>query len=133
MWMTTAKASTHTCWKLAYLEHEKGKIISEQTLKALQKRIKSAWKDLTMNKNAPQQWGKASASAKDYVYGIIYKQFSFMELAKNDWKMGKLCGLDHPGWVWNNMDTAGNWVNMKVIKNKDDITTGGEQSISIQK
>jgi hypothetical protein len=72
-WMTTAEASTHTHWKLAYLEDETGKIISEQTLKALQKKIKSAWKDLVMNKNAPRQWGKASASAKDYVYRIIYK------------------------------------------------------------
>ena len=86
-----------------------------------------------MNKNAPRQWGKASASAKDYVYGIVYKQFPLMELAKNDWKMDELCGLNYPGWVRNNTDATGNWVNTKIIKNEDDAATRGEQSVAIRK
>ena len=131
--MTTTEASTHTHWKLAYLEDEMGKIISEQMLTALWKKIKSAWKDLTMNKNVPRQWGKASVSAKDYVYGIIYKQCPLMELTKNDWKMDELCGLNYPGWVWNNMDATGNWVDTKIIKNKDGTAIGGKQSVAIRK
>jgi hypothetical protein len=56
-----------------------------------------------------------------------------MELAENDWKMDELCGLDYPGWVRNNTDTTGNWDDTKIIKNEDDTTTRGEQSVAIRK
>lgn len=123
-WTTTAEASINDRWKLAYLEDESGVMISVQTLKALRKKLKSAWKDLAMKENAPKRWGQASASAKEYVHGIIYKSFNFMALAANDWKIEELCSLDYPGWVRNNTDSTGNWVDVKLIKTEDDSPVG---------
>ncbi|KAF8423006.1 hypothetical protein L210DRAFT_3653962 [Boletus edulis BED1] len=119
-WTTTAEASINERWKLAYLEDESGVMISAQTLKALRKKLKSTWKDLAMKENAPKRWGQASASAKEYVHGVIYKSFNFMALAANDWKIEELCSLDYPGWVRNNTDSTGNWVDVKLIKTEND-------------
>ncbi|KAG6372460.1 hypothetical protein JVT61DRAFT_7559 [Boletus reticuloceps] len=99
-WTHTAEAHKDPRWKLAYLEDENG-------ARNLAK------------KKGPPSWGKADASEKEFVFTIVYREFPFLKLAKNHWKLDTLCSNDYPGWARNNLDKDGNLLKNGKVKEEE--------------
>lgn len=106
-WTTTAEAHADRQWKVAFLEDEEGKTVSEDVIKAIRKKIRGVWADLVGQDVAPKTWGRATASNKELLCTVVYKAFPILQLSQNDWKLESLCTQDYPGWARNNLeDTA---------------------------
>ncbi|KAF8119156.1 hypothetical protein EV363DRAFT_1464304 [Boletus edulis] len=117
-WTHTAEAHKDPRWKLAYLEDENGAAVTDATLKAIRKLMRACWLDL-VKKKGPPSWGKADASEKEFVFTIVYREFPFLKLAKNHWKLDTLCSNDYPGWARNNLDKDGNLLKNGKVKEEE--------------
>ncbi|KAG6376018.1 hypothetical protein JVT61DRAFT_2905 [Boletus reticuloceps] len=117
-WTHTAEAHKDPRWKLAYLEDENGATVTDATLKAIRKLMRACWLDLA-KKKGPPSWGKADASEKEFVFTIVYREFPFLKLTKNHWKLNTLCSNDYPSWARNNLDKDGNLLKNGKVKEEE--------------
>ncbi|KIM56278.1 hypothetical protein SCLCIDRAFT_29719 [Scleroderma citrinum Foug A] len=56
---------------------------------------------------APDTWGKASTSARQFIHSTIEKKFSFFKFAEDGWKLDYLCTHLYPSWRSCRLDANG--------------------------
>ncbi|KIO06842.1 hypothetical protein M404DRAFT_24516 [Pisolithus tinctorius Marx 270] len=97
-WLESAEAEGSNRGIYAYLEDTNGNVPSSETLANMRKTLRGAWRELGQRNTAPETWGKASTSARQFVRSIMETTFPLFKFAENGWKLEYICTRGYPAW-----------------------------------
>ncbi|KAI5985168.1 hypothetical protein EDD15DRAFT_2200775 [Pisolithus albus] len=107
-WLDSAEAQGSNRGIYAYLEDANGDIPSMETLSNMRKALRAAWRELGQRNMAPETWGKASTSARQFVWSTMETAFPLFKFAENGWKLEYICTRAYPAWSKRYLDENGN-------------------------
>ncbi|KAI6009039.1 hypothetical protein EDC04DRAFT_2906804 [Pisolithus marmoratus] len=107
-WLDSAEAQGSDCGIYAYLEDANGDVPSMETLSNMRKALHGAWRELGQHNMAPETWGKASTSARQFIRSTMETAFLLFKFAENGWKLEYICTRAYPAWSKRYLDENGN-------------------------
>ncbi|KAI6037936.1 hypothetical protein EDC04DRAFT_2604362 [Pisolithus marmoratus] len=107
-WLDSAEAQGSDRGIYAYLEDANGDVPSMETLSNMRKALRGAWRELGQRNMAPETWGKASTSARQFVRSTMETAFPLFKFAENGWKLEYICTRAYPAWSKRYLDENGN-------------------------
>lgn len=107
-WLDSAEAQGSDRGIYAYLEDPNGNVPSSETLGNMRKTLRGAWRELGERNMAPETWGKASTSARQFVRSTMEMAFPLLKFAENGWKLEYICTRSYPAWSKRYLDESGN-------------------------
>jgi len=107
-WLDSPEAQRSKRGLYAYLEKENGEVPEADKLANIRKALRAGWTELAQRKMAPDTWGKASTSARQFIRSIMEKNYPIFKLAEDGWKLENLCTYSYPSWHLRHLDANGN-------------------------
>ncbi|KAI6036056.1 hypothetical protein PISMIDRAFT_12317 [Pisolithus microcarpus 441] len=98
---------------MGYLEDKDGNPPSCKTAKAIRKVLRGGWVELVNRELAPPSWGRLSASARQFVHGLMENAYPDFKFANNGWKLDYLASTTYPAWRKGSLDDNGKWKQKK--------------------
>ncbi|KAI6018419.1 hypothetical protein EDC04DRAFT_2902132 [Pisolithus marmoratus] len=94
---------------MGYLEDKDGNPPSHETAKAIRKLLHGGWVELVHQELAPPSWGRLSASAHQFIHGLMETTYPHFKFTNNGWKLDYLASNTYPAWRKGNLDDSGRW------------------------
>ncbi|KAI6011235.1 hypothetical protein BKA83DRAFT_4502797 [Pisolithus microcarpus] len=98
---------------MGYLEDKDGNPPSRETAKAIRKLLRGGWVELVHRELAPPSWGRLSASARQFIHGLMESTYPHFKFANNGWKLDYLASNTYPAWRKGKLDDSGRWKQKK--------------------